>query len=236
MDTYIENALSLAESEGIKIDPSASERLEIYSRLLREWNEKMNLTAVADPEGIAIKHFYDSLLLLGAYDIKEGASLIDVGTGAGFPGLVIKIARPDIKLTLLDSLNKRLVFLREVLSQTGLEAETVHARAEDAAKPPLRESFDVATARAVASLPVLCEYCLPYVKNGGCFIAMKGPAVEGELEAGERAAGKLGGQILSIEERYLPGKDKRNLVIIKKSSQTPTLYPRNSAKISKFPL
>ena len=100
MDTYIENALSLAESEGIKIDTSTSERLEIYSRLLREWNEKMNLTAVADPEGIAIKHFYDSLLLLGVYDIKEGASLIDVGTGAGFPGLVIKIARPDIKLTL----------------------------------------------------------------------------------------------------------------------------------------
>ena len=220
----------------IELDDAACERLEKYAALLCEWNEKMNLTAITDPEGIMIKHFYDCLLFFKHVKVPEGATVIDVGTGAGFPGLVLKIARPDIKLTLLDGLNKRITFLNEVLSQTGLSAETIHGRAEEKAKPPYRESYDFAVARAVARLPVLSEYCLPYVKVGGSFVALKGS--QGEVEAAEskKAAAVLGGETPLVATDNLPDGDGRCFITIKKTSQTPTKYPRNSGKISKQPL
>lgn len=155
------------EEYGALLSEKQLSQLESYARLLTEWNEKMNLTAIVDEEGIALKHFLDSLALLRHAEIPNGARVADVGTGAGFPGVVLKIARPDIELVLIDSLQKRLNFLEEVFAQTGLSAELVHARAEDAGHDKkLRESFDFVTARAVANLSVLAEYCLPLVKEG----------------------------------------------------------------------
>lgn len=236
MDNSIIDLGQLCKQEGIELDGKALDRFDKYSQLLCEWNEKMNLTAIKDKHGIAIKHFYDSLLLLSVVDIKQGASVIDIGTGAGFPGVVLKIARPDIKLTLLDSLNKRLIFLKELLDQLGLEAELIHGRAEDFAKPPKREGYDIATARAVAALPVLSEYCLPYVKVGGKFVAMKGPMAEDELAASKGAIKLLGGKTVELVAKKLPEGDERNFVITEKISQTPTKYPRCSSKIAKSSL
>lgn len=219
------------------LDKVAAERLEKYSNLLIEWNNKMNLTAITDPDEIIIKHFYDCLLFLKYVDIPQNASVIDVGTGAGFPGMVLKIARPDIKLTLLDGLNKRLTFLQEVSKELGLEVETLHSRAEDGGrKPEYREKYDIATARAVARLNVLSEYCLPYVKQGGSFVAMKGPAAPEEMEGSASAIKKLGGLISEEYYEKLPDGSSRVFVITKKISQTPPQFPRNSAKISKKPL
>ena len=236
MDKSMTELAEISAAAGITLDDTALGRLDKYLDMLLEWNEKMNLTAIKDRQGVIIKHFYDSLLLLTVTDIKQGARVIDVGTGAGFPGVVLKIARPDIELTLLDSLNKRLVFLGELLNALGLDAELVHGRAEDKAKAPLRESFDIATARAVAALPVLSEYCLPYVKVGGVFIAMKGPLATDELANSKNAIKLLGGQNLGLERKNLPEGDERNFVITKKISQTPTKYPRCSAKIAKSSL
>lgn len=219
------------------LDDTACERLETYGRLLVEWNEKMNLTAITDPEEIIIKHFYDCLLFFRHVALPEGASVIDVGTGAGFPGLVLKIARPDINLCLLDSLQKRITFLDEVLAQTGLSAKTVHGRAEECArKEEFRERYDVACARAVARLSVLSEYCLPYVKTGGLFVSLKGPAAAEEAAEATRAVSLLGGGETEIIEDALPDGSARGIIKIKKISQTPTKYPRNSGKISKQPL
>ncbi len=226
------------EGFGIKLDDTAIERFKKYSALLREWNEKMNLTAITDPNEIVIKHFLDCLMIFKNSQIPEGATVIDVGTGAGFPGMVMKIARPDIKLTLLDSLNKRLTFLSEVLKELGVEAEIIHARAEEGGrKPELREKYDISTARAVAKLNVLSEYCMPYVKVGGSFIAMKGPSAPEETEAAVRAIKKLGGEEIKNYEETLPmnGGD-RVFCEVKKISQTPSSFPRISAKIQKKPL
>ena len=223
---------------GLQLDDIAVNRLQKYSQLLREWNEKMNLTAITDPDEIVIKHFLDCLMIFKNSEIPRGASVIDVGTGAGFPGMVMKIARPDIKLTLLDSLNKRLIFLSEVLKELDLSAEIIHARAEEGGKKPqLREKFDTSTARAVAKLNVLAEYCMPYVKVGGCFIAMKGPSAPEETEAAERAIKKLGGgEIVNFEESLPMYGGDRVFCEIKKISQTPPQFPRISAKIQKKPL
>lgn len=221
----------------LTLDDTALKNLETYGNLLIEWNGKMNLTAIVEPDEVLIKHFYDCLLFFKDVDVPEGAGVIDVGTGAGFPGMVLKIARPDINLCLLDSLNKRLVFLAEVLEKTALSAEVVHARAEDGAKKPeLREGFDIACARAVAAMPVLSEYCLPYVKQGGLFVAMKGPAADEELAAAKKAISVLGGGEAQIFCETLPDGGERRIVKIKKISQTPTKYPRNSGKIAKQPL
>lgn len=237
MTVDVKKLKSLCESKNIYLDENADERFEIYYNLLVSWNEKMNLTAITDPEGVLIKHFYDSLLFFKAAQVKKGAQIIDVGTGAGFPGLVLKIARPDIKLTLLDGLNKRLTFLEAVLKETGLEAELVHMRAEEGGKDKkYRERFDFATARAVKVMPVLCEYCLPFVKTGGNFIALKGATGKEELEASKNALKLLGGKTESVIEENLPEGDKRILINVKKISQTSPKYPRDNAKISKNPL
>ena len=166
----------------INIDNTAVDLLCVYNDMLVERNEVMNLTALTEPRDVALKHFADSLMLLKYCDVPEGASVIDVGTGAGFPGMVLAIARPDLSVTLLDSLQKRLYFLDEVGESLGLSnIHTVHSRAEDGAHTELRESFDLAVARAVAPLNVLCEYCVPYVKLGGRFFAMKGRGADEEL-------------------------------------------------------
>ena len=223
---------------GIKLDDTALIRFEKYMRLVVEWNEKINLTSITDEDEFIVKHFYDSLTLLSAIDIKEGAKIIDVGTGAGFPGIPLKIARPDIQLTLLDSLNKRLVFLQEqVLKTLELEAEIIHGRAEDISKNEnYREQFDIATSRAVANLSSLSEYCIPYVKVGGFFVSMKGPDSNEEIKNAERAVKILGGKYDMVENLTLPDGSGRSIVVIDKIKKTPEKYPRRGVKINKNPL
>ncbi len=227
----------LCSGFGLELTAEIKDRLTLYGNLLTEWNEKMNLTAITDPEGVLYKHFYDCLLLFKNAEVKNGAKIIDVGTGAGFPGMVLKIARPDIDLTLLDGLNKRLIFLNEVLNALGLSAETVHLRAEEGGKnPKYREQYDIACARAVAPLNVLSEYCIPYVKKGGFFIAMKGSRAEEELEAAKNAYKILGCEKPHQFCETLTGEEKRTFIISKKISQTPPKYPRSNGKISKTAL
>lgn len=234
----IEKILPLCREFGIELDENIIKRLNLYGNLLLEWNEKINLTAITDPEGVLYKHFYDCILFFKNVDVPQNATLIDVGTGAGFPGMVLKIVRPDIKVTLLDSLNKRLVFLNEVISALGLEGiETVHLRAEEAGKNPRhRESYDIATARAVASMPQLLEYCTPLVKKGGMFVAMKGPSAQEELALCEKAKQILGVNEPNIICETLTGDETRVFVSFKKISQTPPKYPRKPSDISKQPL
>lgn len=217
----------------ITLTENQYEQFQKYFELLAEWNEKMNLTAITDENGVALKHFADSLSLLNFVDIPQNSSLADVGTGAGFPGVVLKIARPDIKLTLIDSLNKRLVFLGEVCAQLGIEAELIHSRAEDGARDEkLRESFDFAVSRAVARMNILSEYCLPYVKVGGAFCAMKGAQANEEFKESLNAINTLGGK---LENKYffeLPENGgERAIAVVRKVKNTPQKYPRQSGKI-----
>lgn len=237
-DFHIEKIADRCAGFGVKIDGDNTERLNLYGNLLLEWNEKMNLTAITAPEDVLYKHFYDCILFLKAVTPAKNARIIDVGTGAGFPGTVLKIVRPDINVTLLDSLNKRLVFLNEVIAELGLSGiSTVHMRAEDAGKAAAhREKYDIACARAVAALPVLMEYCLPFVKKGGCFVAMKGSSAEDEMNRSFSAAHLLGADKPTIICETLTGNEQRAFVITKKISQTPTRYPRKPAEISKKPL
>ena len=230
----------MAEEVGAPLDEAQMRRLDTYAQLLVEWNEKMNLTAITAPDEMLVKHFVDSLT--AAPYLPQGAfSLIDVGTGAGFPGVPLGILRPDCALTLLDSLNKRLVFLEALCGAVGVNATRVHARAEEGGqKKELRERFDVATARAVAALPVLCEYCLPFVKVGGVFLALKGPDADNEVAAAENALKKLGGRVREVVALTLPdgagGVLERRLVVVEKVSPTPANFPRPSAKMAKQPL
>lgn len=217
----------------ITLTENQYEQFQKYFELLVEWNEKMNLTAITDESGVALKHFADSLSLLNFVDIPQNSSIADVGTGAGFPGVVLKIARPDIKLTLIDSLNKRLVFLGEVCAQLDIEAELIHSRAEDGARDEkLRESFDFVASRAVARMNVLSEYCLPYVKVGGAFCAMKGAQANEEFKESLNAINTLGGK---LEKKYffeLPENGgERAIAVVRKVKNTPQKYPRQSGKI-----
>lgn len=228
-----------SEARKLEIDLSAEAlgKMDIYASELVEWSEKINLTAIKEPDEMAVKHYIDSLTILSALELKQGAGVIDIGTGAGFPGLVLKIARPDIELTLLDSLNKRILYLNDVLSKLQIGATTIHGRAEEKGKTPeLREKFDLAAARAVASLSALAEYCLPFVKVGGIFAAMKGPDVEAELQLAIPAIEMLGGEVSGVKHITLPDYSGRSIVIIKKISHTPTEYPRQGTKITKKPL
>lgn len=208
-----------------------------YAAMLVDWNQRMNLTAITAPEEIAVKHFLDSMMLLRYAALPQGGSLIDVGTGAGFPGIPVKLLREDLRLTLLDSLNKRVTFLRAVSEALGQDNVCIHARAEEGGRrPELREQFDCATARAVAALRVLAEYCLPYVKVGGVFAALKGPEIEEELAEAKPAIRALGGRIQAVEAYELPGGQGRSIVLVQKISQTSTKYPRHSTKIAKEPI
>ncbi len=210
------------------------DKFSFYCEQLKEWNENVNLTAITDDGEIAIKHFCDSVLPLSLVDFQNGADLIDVGTGAGFPSIPMKIVRDDINITLLDPLEKRLVFLEHICDGVGIDAEMVHLRAEQAGKDDeLRESYDIATTRAVANMALIAEYCLPLVKLGGMVVALKGSSGREEVEQAKRAIELCGGEVESITDYKLPNADPRILVVLRKISPTPDKYPRNSAQISK---
>lgn len=237
MEDIREILMVKAKKVGTKLTAEQADAFQIYMEMLLEWNEKINLTAITEPAEIVEKHFADSLTLLQACKIKPDAKVIDVGTGAGFPGIPLKIVRPDIQLTLLDSLNKRLVFLGEVCERLGLDSRRVHKRAEEAGLDKhMRESFDLVTARAVAPLQVLCEYCLPLVKMKGFFVAMKGPGAQEELDAAEKALDTLGGDDVKLVPMEDFGAGERNLVVVQKKSFTPKGYPRHGGTITKHPL
>lgn len=221
---------------GIDITDTQLDMLEAYARLLVEWNEKVNLTAITDTEGIAVKHFLDSMSAICTG--KVGKSVIDVGTGAGFPGLVLKIMRPDTKLTLLDSLNKRINFLKAAAGELGLDGiEFVHARAEDGGRnSAYRAKFDTVVSRAVANMTTLSEWCIPFMKQGGYFLALKGPLADEELNAAKRSISILGGRVEGVFETDIPFSELHHrIIIIKKVRQTPMRFPRKpgiAAKIS----
>lgn len=228
-----------AKAIGVKVSAAQAEQFQVYLDLLLERNEVVNLTAITDPHEAVVKHFVDSLTLLKAVEIKKGAKLIDVGTGAGFPGLPVKILRPDIELTLLDSLNKRLLFLKDVCAAIHVDAVCIHKRAEEAGRDvKLRESFDVATARAVANMNTLAEYCIPLIKMKGIFAAMKGPGLEDELAAAQRAISTLGCKIVKNVPFTLPdeAQSARNIAVMQKIVYTPKIYPRHGGTITKKPL
>ncbi len=222
---------------GIELDNEMCERFDIYADTLIEWNKVMNLTGITEPEGIVTRHFADSLSFFGAVTPKNNDSLIDVGSGAGFPGLALKIVRPDMNITLLDGTNKRINFLKEAANRMGLEVNAVHGRAEEVAvKPDYREKYDFATARAVAAMNLLSEYCLGFVKVGGRFVAMKGPNVEAECNEAKTAIKLMGGGECDIMSLSLADGSERCIVTADKIKPTPTGYPRVSAKIAKKPL
>ena len=233
-----EYILSAVKNFKIELSDEQLNQLESYYKLLVSWNERMNLTAITEPKDVALKHFADSLSVLNYVDITNNASIIDVGTGAGFPGLVLKIARPDIKLTLLDSLNKRLVFLEDVIDNLGLDAQLIHSRAEEGGQNiDLRECYDFAVSRAVAQLNVLCEYCLPYVRLSGSFIAFKGGESDDEIKNASKAIQTLGGKKKNVYKFDLPeNSGRRTLVVIEKIQPTPDKYPRQNGKIKAKPL
>ena len=223
---------------GIELSQSQLEKFDLYKKLLLEWNEKMNLTAITDDEGIAIKHFADSISVLPLIENKN-ASLIDVGTGAGFPGLPLKIAHDGFKVTLLDSLNKRINFLEEVKKELGIiNLECIHSRAEDGGRnADLREKFDYCVSRAVARLSVLSEYCMPFVAVGGYFISLKGPDAAEELAEAQKAISVLGGKVEKVVEITISESDlKHCAVVIKKIKSTPKAYPRKAGTAAKKPI
>lgn len=230
-----ESCSKLFAENGLDYSPLIHQKLCIYYEFLVEYNKNVNLTAITEPVEVWTKHFADSILLAKYAEIPENASVIDVGTGAGFPSVPLKIYRPDIKLTLLDSLNKRIAFLQQLCEKLEISAITVHSRAEEGAKNPVyREKFDVATARAVAAMPTLCEYCMGFVKKGGIFAAMKGPSEN--LKSAENAIKTMGGGNQREIEYVLSGNEHRKLFIVEKISQTSLKYPRNSGQIKKMPL
>ena len=219
----------------IDLTGSQLDLLDRYAQLLVDYNQKVNLTAITTPEGIEDRHFADSLLFAAQPEVC--GKLVDVGTGAGFPGVVAKILKPDLQLTLMEPTGKRVDFLKYLCGELGLSGVAfAKERAEEAARKSWREQFGVACARAVAALPVLCEYCLPLVRVGGVFIAMKGPDAPQELAASGSALNKLGGRAGETRRFTLPDGSARCLVLLKKISQTPPAYPRNGGKIAKKPL
>ncbi|MFW2491879.1 16S rRNA (guanine(527)-N(7))-methyltransferase RsmG [Clostridium chromiireducens] len=228
-----------SEEVGLQLSKEQYEKFIDYMKLLQEWNEKINLTAITEDEEIIKKHFIDSIKAFKRKEFKNAANLIDVGTGAGFPGLPIAIMKDDIKITLLDSLNKRVNFLNNVVTKLGLSnVETIHSRAEDGARNnQLREKFDIATSRAVANMSVLSELCLPYVRVGGNFIALKGPSVDQEIKDSLNAIRVLGGELIDICEINIEETELRhNLVVVKKIKECPKTYPRKAGLITKNPL
>ncbi|HEX7066040.1 MAG TPA: 16S rRNA (guanine(527)-N(7))-methyltransferase RsmG [Bacillales bacterium] len=225
--------------KGIDLSPQQLQQFNTYYEELIEWNKKMNLTAITEREAVYFKHFYDSISPAFFYDFSRPLTICDVGAGAGFPTLPLKICFPDLKVTIVDSLNKRIHFLSslvEKLNLTGVEVH--HSRAEVFGKnTDFRESFNVVTARAVAKLPVLCEYCLPLVRPDGDFLAMKGASVQPELQNSEHALELLGGNLENVESLTIPGeKSQRHIIHISKQKKTPDIYPRKPGTPNKRPL
>lgn len=227
------------EKLNIHLNDEQINQFLVYYEMLVERNKFVNLTAITEFDDVMKKHFVDSVSLIQAYDVNKSISIIDVGTGAGFPGLALKIAFPELKVTLLDSLNKRIAFLDDVICKLNLSGvETVHGRAEDYAKPgKLRENFDLCVSRAVANLSTLSEYCLPFVKVGGYFISYKSERISEEIKSAEKAISILGGQVNKQIEFKLPDSDiYRNLFVIQKIKETPCKFPRKAGLPSKEPL
>lgn len=236
---YYELMKSAANSVGMEFNEDKYEKFIKYMRLVQEWNEKINLTAITEDDEFIKKHFIDCIKAFKSDQMKEAKNIIDVGTGAGFPGIPIAIMRDDVEVCLLDSLNKRINFLNTVVRELELKnVITIHSRAEDGARrKELRESFDVATSRAVANMAVLSEYCIPYVKVNGYFIALKGPAIEEELSNAKNAIGTLGGKLKNVIELEIEDTDlKHNIVIVEKVKPCSNVYPRKAGVISKKPL
>lgn len=236
-ETEFINAL---KDQGIELSAKQIGQFNTYYKMLVEWNEKINLTAVTEQEEVYLKHFYDSITPLFYADIEEGASLCDVGAGAGFPSIPMKIIRPDLKITIVDSLNKRINFLNELTAVLGLDKiHLVHDRAETFGnhKADARHMFDVVTARAVAQLNVLSELCLPLVRTGGQFIVMKGKKAQEELDESKFALDLLGGELTKIHQLSLPKEESdRYIMIIDKKRKTPKKYPRKPGTPNKSPL
>ena len=227
------------EDFGIEASDKMLADFQKYKDILVEWNQKMNLTGIEDEKEVFIKHFLDSISAVSKGYIKNGMSLIDVGTGAGFPGMPLRISLPDLKVTLLDSLNKRINFLQEVANQIDIDdIEFIHGRAEDFGKDEnYRECFDIATARAVAGLPALMEFCVPFVKVGGYFVCLKGPNANLELEESKAAMDVLGVEFIEKINIELPESDlNHNILVFKKVKNTPDKYPRKAGKPAKSPI
>jgi len=231
--------MEAAKDVDIKLTDKQYEKLIKYMRLVQEWNQKINLTAITEDEEFIKKHFIDCIKVFKSTELKEAKTLIDVGTGAGFPGLPIAILKDDIEVTLLDSLNKKVNFLNLVVTELELKnVKTIHSRAEDGARDNnLREKFDIAVSRAVANMAVLSEFCLPYVKVNGSFISLKGPAIEDELKNCRNALLLLGGKLKEVIKVDIEDTDlKHNIVIINKIKKCSVLYPRKAGFITKDPL
>lgn len=222
----------------IKLSNQQISQLELYYQLLVEWNEKINLTAITDAQGVAVKHFADSLSMLNYINLPQNAKVIDIGTGAGFPGIVLKIARPDIQLTLLDSLKKRFIFLEEVCKEISIDAVMLQGRAEEFGQSiDYRESYDLAVSRAVARLNVLSEYAIPFVRLSGKFVAFKSGNSADEIQNAKKSVQTLGGKVIGIHDFELPYEGgSRTLVEVEKINPTPEKYPRNNGKIKSKPL
>ncbi|WP_055669982.1 16S rRNA (guanine(527)-N(7))-methyltransferase RsmG [Desnuesiella massiliensis] len=224
---------------GVQFNEDKYNKFILYKDLLKEWNEKINLTAITEDEEIIKKHFIDCIKAFKFNEFLKEKSIIDVGTGAGFPGIPLGIMKEDLHITLLDSLNKRINFLNDIINKLYLKNfSTIHGRAEDLArKNGYRENFDIATSRAVANMSVLSEFCLPYVKVGGHFVALKGPAVEDELSDAKNAIAILGGKLLDVIKVDIEDSDlKHNLVIVEKIKKSPDVYPRKAGTITKKPI
>lgn len=236
---YFDMLNEACQSMGLSFDEEKYNKFIKYKDLIKEWNQKINLTAITDDEEIIKKHFIDSIKVFNCDYVKNAKSIIDIGTGGGFPGIPMKIVKEDSKMVLLDSLNKRINFLNEVIDDLSLpNVKTIHGRAEDFAQTAeYRQKFDLAVSRAVANLTVLVEFCLPYVKVGGHFVALKGPAIEEEIKAAEGALKALGGKIEKIIEVDIEGSDlKHNLLVVKKIKDTPKKYPRKAGMVTKNPI
>lgn len=227
------------EELGIAVTEDKLKKLMAFMKIMLDWNKNVNLTAITDEREVFIKHFLDSATCLSTGYIKEGMQLIDVGTGAGFPGMPVKILMESLDMTLLDSLNKRVSYLSEVIKKLELkDTKAVHARAEEAGSSKAhRESYDIVLSRAVAAMNVLCEYCIPFAKVGGFFLCQKGPDVGEELKEARAAIRTLGGEVREVKEFGLPFSDiKHNIIIIEKVSATPSKYPRKPGKPSASPI
>lgn len=235
MDKNFELLKRIAQTMKMDVSRETFDQFCVYKDLLKEWNEKINLTAIIEDDEIFLKHFADSISIFRLSEVQRAKTVIDVGTGAGFPGLPMKIIKPDLELTLLDPLNKRLTFLREVANQLGLyRIEFIHGRAEDVSRETShRDHYDLAVSRAVAVLPTLMEYCLPFVRVEGYFVAMKGPGIDAELALNSKLSEELSARFIAVEPVTDLDDFEHNLVVYRKMKKTERKYPRNNLQIKK---